>query len=57
MTKDEKQLAKELFVKTYRSDQYLTEQTRKWTIGTIKNAILVSKLFHEVLKEEPDDSK
>lgn len=54
MTKEEKLLAKELFIKSYKPDQYLTERTEQYTVGTIKNAIQVAKLFFKHLDESQE---
>lgn len=56
MTKEEKQFAKELFLKSYR-DQYLTDKSIAYTISAIKNAIEVSKLYHKIEKEVINEAK
>lgn len=53
MSKQEvRELAKELFIKSYKPDQYLTDKTEAYTVSTIKNSIAVAKLFYDVLNKE-----
>jgi hypothetical protein len=47
-----RELAKELFIKSYKPDQYLTDKTEAYTVSTIRNSIAVAKLFYDVLNKE-----
>jgi hypothetical protein len=54
--KDVEQLAKELFIKTYQSGTYLTDQSEKQVVSRIKDVFDVAKLFYKI-KEELDEKK
>lgn len=45
-------LAEAIFLKSHRSDQYLTDQSRQHIITNIKNSIEVAELFYWVLNEK-----
>lgn len=51
MTKEEKELAKEIFVKSYQTSNYLTDQNRTYIITNIRNSIEIAKLFYKELGE------
>lgn len=51
-TPDVKALAEAIFLKSYRPDQYLTEQSEKYIITNIRNSIEVAELFYEILNEK-----
>lgn len=42
-------LARDLFLKSYSSGSYLTDQNRKHIVSTIENSIEVAQLFYQTL--------
>lgn len=52
MNKEVKELAKALFLKRYKSDEYLHEKNKPAVIGVIQDCIAVAELFNEICEEK-----
>ena len=52
MTKEEKELAKELFLKVYHGKTYLTDLNKPGIMTDLRNSIAVAKLFYEEVDKE-----
>ena len=49
-------LAKELFIRSYNGNTYLTDKTTQHAVSTIENAIAVAELFYKVLEEKKNET-